>query len=297
MTAMPRTLGGGTVEHEEHSSPIAASVRGPRPRFFEPVMPDRLIITIDGPAGTGKSSVARALAARLGLKFLDTGAMYRAAAAIVLDEHLDPADHAAVVAAIERHDLHFNFDADPPELLCSGRSVMRRIRDTDVTRIVSPIAGIRELRQDMVRKQRQLAVAFPRLVAEGRDQGSVVFPDADVKFYLDASAVERARRRAEQLRAAGHEVDVHRLEREITERDRSDSSRPDGPLVCPADATRVDTSTMSFEDVVNTLEAFVRRHMLVREAVRGAGRHMGSLAARAAAGSTAALPNHADPER
>ena len=259
-------------------TPISASPSG---LLREPVkvgvlsasMPERLIITIDGPAGTGKSSVARALAARLGVKFLDTGAMYRAAAAIILDESIELSDHSAVVQAVERHDLHFDFDADPPELLCSGRSVMDRIRDHDVTKIVSPVAGIRELRQDMVRKQRQIAIAQPRLVAEGRDQGSVVFPDADVKFYLDASPAVRAKRRADQLRAAGKPADQQQLEREIIERDRSDSSRSDGPLVCPADAARVDTSHMTFEEVVNTLEAFVRRHMLVREAVRVSRAH------------------------
>lgn len=231
---------------------------------------ERLIITIDGPAGTGKSSVARALAARLGVKFLDTGAMYRAAAAIVLDEGLPVDDHNAVVHAVERHDLHFDFDTDPPELLCSGQSVMSRIRDADVTKVVSPVAGIRELRQDMVRKQRQIAMAQPRLVAEGRDQGSVVFPDADVKFYLDASPAVRAKRRAEQIRATGKLADEVQLEREIVQRDKSDESRPEGPLVCPADAARIDTSSMSFDEVVNTLEAFVRRHMLVREAIRTA---------------------------
>lgn len=235
-------------------------------------MHERLIITIDGPAGTGKSSVARALAARLGVKFLDTGAMYRAAAAIVLDEGLDVSDHKGVAEAVERHDLHFDFGQDPPELLCSGKSVMARIRDSDVTKIVSPIAGIRELRQDMVQKQRQIALAQPRLVAEGRDQGSVVFPDADVKFYMDASPAVRARRRAEQLRESGRPADEAMLEREIIERDRSDSERVVGPLVCPADATRVDTSAMTFEEVVNTLEAFVRRHMLVRGALRNAPR-------------------------
>lgn len=235
---------------------------------FIPPMSERLIITIDGPAGTGKSSVARTLAARLGLKFLDTGAMYRAAAAIVIDEHVDINDHKAVVDAVERRDLHFDFDADPPELLCSGKSVMGRIRDHDVTLVVSPVAGIRTLRQEMVQKQRQIALAHPRLVAEGRDQGSVVFPDADMKFYLDASPAVRARRRADQLRAAGQKADESVLEREIAARDRSDESRTDGPLVCPADAARIDTSAMSFEDVVNTLEAFVRRHILVREAAR-----------------------------
>lgn len=239
---------------------------------FSGGMFERLIITIDGPAGTGKSSVARALAARLGVKFLDTGAMYRAAAAIVIDEKLDLADQRAIARAVESHDLHFDFDRDPPELLCSGVSVMNRIRDHDVTQIVSPVAGIRELRQDMVKKQRQIAMAQPRLVAEGRDQGSVVFPDADVKFYLDASAAVRAKRRADQLRGAGRAADEAVLEREISERDRSDSSRSDGPLVCPADAERVDTSAMTFEQVVNTLEAIVRRHLLERDGPRSVQR-------------------------
>jgi CMP/dCMP kinase len=243
--------------------------------LFEHAMPaqlpaqlDRLIITIDGPAGTGKSSVARALAARLGLRFLDTGAMYRAATGIVLDNHLDPTDHVAIVDAVERADLHFDFDVDPPELRCAGKSVMHRLRTPDVTRAVSQIAAIRELRQDMVRKQRQIANAYPKLVAEGRDQGSVVFPDADVKFYLDATPMVRAERRAAQLEQAGTSCDVPSLAAEIQARDEFDSSRPDSPLVCPADAHVVDTSRMTFESVVAALETHVRRLVMERETNR-----------------------------
>ncbi|MBY0263088.1 MAG: (d)CMP kinase [Phycisphaerales bacterium] len=231
-------------------------------------MPQRLIITIDGPAGTGKSTVARALAHSLGLEFLDTGAMYRAAAAIALDQHVDPADHHRFVQAVEREDLHFDFDTDPPTLLCSGRSIMHRLRDPDVTRIVSAIASVSELRREMVRKQRQIGIAHPRLVTEGRDQGSVVFPDADVKFFLFASPRVRALRRAEQLAREGRPSDVDRLERDIISRDQSDSSRTDGPLTCPADAYRLDTSDMAFAQVVDTLEAHTRRHLLEREAQR-----------------------------
>ena len=228
-------------------------------------MPDRLIITIDGPAGTGKSSVAQELAARLGIKFLDTGAMYRAAAAIVIDQGLGLDDPKAIVAAVEHQSLHFDFDQNPPELLCSGRSMMKRIREPDVTRIVSPVAGISALRRDMVRKQRQIAVQHPRLVAEGRDQGTVVFPDADVKFYLHASARVRAERRARQI---GRQQELDQIERDIIARDKSDEGRPDGPLKRPADAYDVDTSQMSFEDVTATLEAHVRRYLLVRDGVR-----------------------------
>lgn len=231
-------------------------------------MPDRLIITIDGPAGTGKSTVARALAHKLGLDFLDTGAMYRAAAAIAIETGCDLSDHDRFVAEVEKRDLHFDFDTDPPTLLCCGESIMHRLRDADVTKLVSPIAGIAKLRQEMVKKQRQIAIAHPRLVTEGRDQGSVVFPDADVKFYMFASARVRAERRAEQLRSAGRPADVDKLEKEISERDRSDSERTVGPLTSPADAERIDTSDMPFDHVVDALEAHVKRVLGAREASR-----------------------------
>jgi cytidylate kinase len=224
----------------------------------------RLIITIDGPAGTGKSSVARALAKRLGLEFLDTGAMYRAAAAIALDLSLAPADHAAIVDAVADADLHFDWTIDPPAILRNGVSLMDRIREQDVTAVVSPIAAIPALRRLMVRKQRIIAEQHPRLVTEGRDQGSVVFPDAEVKVYLDASPQVRARRRAEQMRASGQAADARALLEEISERDRSDASRRDGPLTCPDDAERVDTSDLSFEEVVDRLESIASRRLEVR---------------------------------
>ncbi len=223
-----------------------------------------LIVTIDGPAGTGKSSVARLLARRLGLDFLDTGAMYRAATAIVIDQGINPDNHDAVVAAVAKEDLHFDWSADPPTMLCSGRSVMKRIRDADVTALVSTIAAIGELRRHMVRKQRIVAAQHPRLVAEGRDQGSVVFPDADVKFYLDATPAERARRRAEQLREQGHDVDEAQLRLDIERRDQQDSTRSDGPLICPEDAHRLDTSNLTFEQVVDTLEKLVVAQLAAR---------------------------------
>lgn len=213
-----------------------------------------IIVTIDGPAGTGKSSVARTLAARLGLDFLDTGAMYRAAAAVIIDRRVDPANVDAVVREVEGANVRFDWSTDPPEVLAWDHPMGGRIRAADVTRVVSPIAGIGRLRELMVRSQREIARVHPRLVTEGRDQGSVVFPHAAVKFYLDASPEVRSRRRAEQLRASGQDPDEGALLREIIERDRSDSSRSDGPLICPPDAERVDTSSLSFEQVVTLLE-------------------------------------------
>ena len=222
----------------------------------------RVIITIDGPAGTGKSSVARALAARLGLDFLDTGAMYRAAAALVIEQDVDPTDMDAVCALVANADLHFDWRVDPPAigLGASGgyRSLSERIRDADVTRLVSPLAGIGRMREHMVQKQRVIAAQHPRLVTEGRDQGSVVFPDADAKFYLDASERVRAARRADQLRKAGIEADEESLLIEIKARDQSDKTRAEGPLVCPADATVIDTSYLTFDQVVDRLEQAAR---------------------------------------
>jgi cytidylate kinase len=256
------------VVHVREHAPAALTHEASSRGGGSGVMSERLIITIDGPAGTGKSTVARALAHKLGLEFLDTGAMYRAAAAIAIDSGADPADPDRFVAEIERRDLHFDFDSDPPTLLCCGESIMHRLRDADVTRLVSPIAGIDKLRQEMVKKQRQIAMAHPRLVTEGRDQGSVVFPDADAKFYLFASARVRAERRAEQLRAHGRPADIDKLEQEISDRDRSDSERTVGPLTCPADAERIDTSDMPFDHVVDALEAHVKRVLGSRDPAR-----------------------------
>ena len=225
--------------------------------------PRPIIIAIDGPAGTGKSSVARELAGRLGLDFLDTGAMYRAAAAIVLDRRIPRDDAGQIVKTVTAADIRFDWSADPPRILAWDRPIDHRIRDADVTEIVSEIASIPELRRHMVAKQRLIAEQHRRLVTEGRDQGSEVFPDAALKFYLDADPAVRARRRIEQIKAkegAGAADEVEML-RDIIERDRSDSSRAVGPLVCPEDAIRVDTSALSFEQVVNTLEDIVRERV------------------------------------
>jgi CMP/dCMP kinase len=235
----------------------------------------RLVITIDGPAGTGKSSVARLLARRLGLDFLDTGAMYRAAAALALDARLDidaPGGQGAqaVVRAVDDAQLGFDWSTDPPTILAHGRSIGHRIREADVTGVVSHVASIVPLRAWMVERQRAIAKAHPRLVTEGRDQGSVVFPEAPVKFYLDADARVRAQRRADQLRAgagtgpaggAEPAINLDALMAEIEARDRSDASRADGPLVCPAGAIRFDTSMLTQNEVVDALERVVLQRL------------------------------------
>ena len=219
----------------------------------------RLIITLDGPAGAGKSTVAWRLAKRLGLEFLDTGAMYRGLSAKCVERGIDPvAEDYAVVELARNSEMRFDWQQDPPRLYVGGTDVTDRLRDNDVTGQVSEVAAIPGVRQVMVREQRRMGKQHPRLVTEGRDQGSVVFPDAEYKFYLDASPTIRAKRRAEQLRAAGKKADLEHIRDGILERDRKDSSRKDAPLICPEDAVRIDTSGMTLDEVVELLEGLVR---------------------------------------
>ena len=217
-----------------------------------------VIITIDGPAGTGKSTVAHLLAGRLGVDFLDTGAMYRAAALVALEGRIDPGDGPALAAAVAELDLHFDWRRDPPRIMVGDRDISRRIRDLDVAEVVSIVAAQAELRSVLVEQQRRIAADHPRLVTEGRDQGSVVFPDAGARFYLDADIEVRANRRARQLIAAGMDVDHEQIAQGIIERDRIDSSRSDGPLIRPQGAIAVDTSELTAEQVVDELERLSR---------------------------------------
>jgi len=220
-----------------------------------------IIVTIDGPAGTGKSTVAKFLAKRLGLDFLDTGAMYRAATAICIDHKIDPNDVDNLLKVVESADLHFDWATDPPAMLAWLKPMDKRIRDTDVTAMVSQIAAIGPVRTHMVRKQRIIANQHPRLVTEGRDQGSIVFPDAEVEFYLDASPEIRAHRRAEQYRAQGQDVDDRQILANILGRDTMDAQRTDGPLICPEDAVIIDSSHLEIPAVVEAMEKIVRERV------------------------------------
>ncbi len=220
-----------------------------------------VIITMDGPAGVGKSTVAHGLARRLGLEYLDTGAMYRAAALIAVETGIDLADGRALAAAVAAVGMRFDFSADPPPMLLGARDVTNLLRGPLVGEVVSAVAVLAEVRRVLVEAQRAIATEHPRLVTEGRDQGSVVFPDADVRFFLDADVDVRALRRMNQLVEAGMPADRDRIAREIRERDRIDSTRPDGPLVCPAGAIVIDTSHLTREQVVQVLERLSRDHL------------------------------------
>ena len=219
-----------------------------------------LIVTIDGPAGTGKSTVAQRVAERLGLMVLDTGAMYRAAALLAIRLGTDPSDGAAVAEAIESHVMEVDFTVDPPVLQLDGSDPGEALRSREVEAIVSIVAAQPEVRRRLVAVQRSIAASHPHLVTEGRDQGSVVFPDAEARFYLTASSAIRTKRRVDQLRRKGQSPDPVEIREGIEARDRLDAGRSDAPLTRPVGAIEIDTDELGLDEVVDRMiEAIPRR--------------------------------------
>jgi cytidylate kinase len=217
-----------------------------------------MVITIDGPAGTGKSTVALALAERLGFDFLDTGAMYRAVGLEALRRNANLED-VRELAFIARHaKIDFDWSRHPPGVLLNGDSVGPLLRSGEATRAASYVAVVPAIREMLVAQQQRIGGERKNLVTEGRDQGTVVFPQAEFKFYLDATPHERARRRAAQLRARGEIVDINEILNQIVARDSRDKNRAVGPLSIPPDAQVIDTTKMTQEQVVDHMAARVR---------------------------------------
>jgi cytidylate kinase len=210
-------------------------------------MTDRVVIAIDGPSGSGKSTVARGLAERIGYRFLDSGAMYRAAALLAMRNRVMDADPDRMAALLDGVEIRLT----GARILLDGEDVSEEIRTPEVTRYVSLVAAVPEVRESMVARQRA-ACPGENLVVEGRDIGSVVFPDADTKIYLTASARERARRRAVETSR-----DPDTVLSEQAERDRMDQGREHSPLVKAAGAVEVVTDGLSIEEVIDRLVAIV----------------------------------------
>ena len=214
-----------------------------------------MIIAIDGPAASGKSTVARAVARRLGFRYLDTGAMYRSVAAEAISMGLSFEDLVGLQGLAEETRVTFVYagsDPVPSSVMVGHRDVTAEIRTPAVDAAVSLVARIPGVRSAMVPLQRELAAAGDTVV-EGRDIGTVVFPDAAVKVYLTATPEERARRRFGDREAAGHESEIAAVAADIAERDRIDSTRAASPLVTASDATVIDTTGLTVEQVVDRI--------------------------------------------
>jgi cytidylate kinase len=206
------------------------------------------VVALDGPSGTGKSTVARGLASRLGARYLDTGAMYRAATLAVLRAGVDPADATQVVDTVERAGIDISTDPGRPAVALDGARVDAEIRSAEVTAAVSAVSANPAVRALLVAAQRELIEGGP-IVVEGRDIGSVVWPTARPKVYLTASASARATRRAGEL----NDEDVATVAADIDRRDRLDSTRAASPLAKAADAVELDTTDLDVDEVISRL--------------------------------------------
>lgn len=218
----------------------------------EMVRTGRCVVAVDGPSGSGKSTVSRRLASALGARYLDTGAMYRAVTWAVLRAGADPQDADAVTKVSDGVRLEIGTDPEQPRISADGVGVDREIRGPEVTGAVSAVAAVAAVRERLVARQREIIAAAGRIVVEGRDIGSVVAPDADLKVYLTASADARAKRRS-----AEYAADLAATAADLARRDRLDSTRSTDPLRQAPDAVVLDTTELGIDEVVGRLRELI----------------------------------------
>ncbi len=218
-------------------------------------MSRRVIVAIDGPAGAGKSTIARAVAARLGYIYIDTGAMYRAVALWAIETRI-ALDDSHKLDELARH-AQIEFAAGSSRILLNGADVTEAIRSAEVSEAASKVAALPGVRRAMVDEQRRMA-SDASVVMEGRDIGTVVFPEADVKIFLDAEPDVRAGRRTGELRDKGQSAELDSIARELSERDRRDRNRAEAPLMQAPDAVMVDSSGLTIEEVEETVLRIIR---------------------------------------
>jgi cytidylate kinase len=219
-----------------------------------------MIVAIDGPAASGKSTVAKLLAFRLGMAYLDTGAMYRALAVEALEQGVHLSDADALTALAHRVAVSFEHEAGSPlptKVLVDGRDVTREIRTPEADSAVSPVSAVAGVREAMVEQQRRIATECAHTVLEGRDIGTVVFPNAEVKVFLTASTEERARRRTIDMIDRGVPMAQSDVQARLESRDLYDSTREASPLTCAEDAFAIDTTGMTIDEVVDAIIGLV----------------------------------------
>ncbi len=218
-----------------------------------------LVITIDGPAGSGKSTMARLLAQKIDASFLDTGAMYRAVTLAAMQAGADMQDPNELLKVLENSNFQFIDRQDGMNVILNGIDITEKIREPQVTANSRYIASQPALREKLVEMQRNFAAGKEKIVTEGRDQGTVVFPNADIKFFLTADNTERAKRRQKELRDKGNNKSFEKIQKDIDERDRSDKNRNVGPLKPAIDSIIIDTTNLNIEQVLEKLLSYINK--------------------------------------
>jgi cytidylate kinase len=219
-----------------------------------------LIITIDGPAGSGKSSAAKLLAEKIGAAFLDTGAMYRAVTLAAAQNQSNLDDVKTLEKLIDNTDFKFEINNNQLTVKINNKNVTEQIRDPKVTENVHFIASVPSLRSRLAEMQRNFAAKYIKIVTEGRDQGTVVFPNANYKFFLTAQTARRAKRRAKELAEKGLKVNTEKLRKEIENRDAADKNRDTGPLVPAKNAVIIDNTNLTLEQTVNEILKIINKN-------------------------------------
>lgn len=222
------------------------------------------VVTIDGPSGAGKGTVSTLLAKHLNWNFLDSGAIYRVLAIASVHHQIQSDDEAGLVPLASSLDVSFKTSSEGSTIILEGEDVTDAIRTEEIGSIASKVASLPRIREALLRRQRAFKEA-PGLVADGRDMGTVVFPHADAKIFLTASAEERARRRYNQLKEKGHDVNIARLLADIQARDDRDANRSVAPLVPADDALVLDSTNLNVEQVLEKVKDFVDKQLVVQQ--------------------------------